>query len=490
MRNKNVILLYMVLIMLIVQLFVAPISGYAQPVYGNLNVNDSTMKEVYGVKANGTTYNTQVYRWTMNGKLVFCIEPYQSISAFNYEGYPDQGSIPRRALLATALWDKVLNPNSVNDFEIAQGIVWSNLEGRNKFDVTRIVGISEAYFQAKKKELNDLITNYDKKPSFDGKTIKLKLGETTEIPNTVAGVDLREFDKQVSNSANVRIETKQDRLLITPMDRTKKSGNLLFKKSYKEGTPYIYKSAGSQTLYDGKINSTNSYTLNFDIETTGSIEITKVDVADGYNKIPNAEFTIYNEKGQEIVKGKTNEEGIVKLENLPFGKYTFRETTAPEGYLINDREFTFEILKNGEIIKQKVEDEKIPSLKTTATDKYDGTKELHTSKKVTIQDKVEYKDLLVGKEYTVKGNLMDKSTNQPLLVEGKEVTAEAKLVPKEANGSILLDFTFDATGLEEKQVVVFEDLMKEGKTVTTHADINDTGQTVKFVKPAVQTTAT
>ncbi|MED1406751.1 VaFE repeat-containing surface-anchored protein, partial [Bacillus mycoides] len=115
---------------------------------------------------------------------------------------------------------------------------------------------------------------------------------------------------------------------------------------------------------------------------------------------------------------------------------------------------------------------------------------MHTSKSVTIQDKVEYKDLQVGKEYTLKGKLMDKETNKPLVVNGKEVTAETEFTPKEANGSITLDFTFDATGLEEKEVVVFEELLKDGKVVTTHADINDKGQTVKFVKPSVKTTAT
>ena len=36
----------------------------------------------------------------------------------------------------------------------------------------------------------------------------------------------------------------------------------------------------------------------------GDLEITKVDVADGNNKLPNAEFTIYNEAGKEVVKGK------------------------------------------------------------------------------------------------------------------------------------------------------------------------------------------
>ena len=44
---------------------------------------------------------------------------------------------------------------------------------------------------------------------------------------------------------------------------------------------------------------------------------------------------------------------------------------------------------------------------------------MHTSKSVTIQDKVEYKDLQVGKEYNLKGKLMNKETNKPLVVNGK-----------------------------------------------------------------------
>ncbi|MDI6678303.1 VaFE repeat-containing surface-anchored protein [Bacillus wiedmannii] len=222
----------------------------------------------------------------------------------------------------------------------------------------------------------------------------------------------------------------------------------------------------------------------------GDLEITKVDVADGNNKLPNAEFTIYNEAGKEVVKGKTDDKGIAKFEKLPFGKYTYKETIAPNGYILNEETFSFEIKENGQIIKHIVKDEKIPAIKTTASDKKDGTKEMHTSKSVTIQDKVEYKDLQVGKEYTLKGKLMDKKANKPLVVNGKEVTAETKFTPKEAAGSITLDFTFNATGLEEKEVVVFEELLKDGKVVTTHADINDKGQTVKFVKPSVKTTAT
>ncbi|MES1050463.1 TQXA domain-containing protein [Bacillus thuringiensis] len=90
----------------------------------------------------------------------------------------------------------------------------------------------------------------------------------------------------------------------------------------------------------------------------GSLEITKVDVADGNNKLPNAEFTIYNEQGKEVVKGKTNEQGIAKFEKLPAGKYTYKETLAPQGYVINEETFSFEIKNDGEIIKHTVQDKK------------------------------------------------------------------------------------------------------------------------------------
>ncbi|WIY58842.1 SpaA isopeptide-forming pilin-related protein [Bacillus arachidis] len=97
---------------------------------------------------------------------------------------------------------------------------------------------------------------------------------------------------------------------------------------------------------------------------TGSLIITKVDVANGNNKLPGAEFIIYDEQGKEVVKGKTNEKGIATFEKLPAGKYTYRETIAPDGYVINEETFRFEIKEDGQIIKHTVKDEKKPTPET------------------------------------------------------------------------------------------------------------------------------
>ncbi|MBJ7968251.1 adhesin, partial [Bacillus cereus] len=69
---------------------------------------------------------------------------------------------------------------------------------------------------------------------------------------------------------------------------------------------------------------------------TGTMEITKEDAADGNVKIPDAEFTIYDKGGNEVVKGKTDENGIATFPNLPFGEYTYKETIAPNGYVLNE----------------------------------------------------------------------------------------------------------------------------------------------------------
>ncbi|HDR6289258.1 TPA: VaFE repeat-containing surface-anchored protein [Bacillus cereus] len=224
-------------------------------------------------------------------------------------------------------------------------------------------------------------------------------------------------------------------------------------------------------------------------EQKGSLELLKV--SEDESKLAGAVFELKDSQGNKVATLTTDGNGIAKIGDLKIGTYTLVETKAPVGHELDPKPITVEV-KDESVVKVTAKNNLIknPKIKTTATNKVDGGKELTVSEKVTIQDKVEFTDLIVGKEYVVKGKLMDKTTNKPLVIEGKEVTAETKFIAKEKNGSITLDFTFNAKGLEGKEVVVFEDVLNEGKSVATHADINDVGQTVKFVKPGVKTTAT
>ena len=131
---------------------------------------------------------------------------------------------------------------------------------------------------------------------------------------------------------------------------------------------------------------------------------------------------------------------------------------------------------------------KTPEIGTTAS--FEGEKEIDPLDKVTLTDTVSYKDLTPGKEYRVTGVLMDKSNGKELLINGEKVTAEATFIATEASGSVDVTFTFNATGLHGKEIVVFEDLYRENVLLATHADINDEGQTVKIKNPEIGTKAT
>ena len=80
---------------------------------------------------------------------------------------------------------------------------------------------------------------------------------------------------------------------------------------------------------------------------------------------------------------------------------------------------------------------------------------------------------------------MDKSTGKALKVNGEEVTAEQIFTAEAESGTTNLAFTFDASDLAGKDLVVFEKLIdvESNMEIGRHEDINDKGQTVNVKKP-------
>ena len=128
---------------------------------------------------------------------------------------------------------------------------------------------------------------------------------------------------------------------------------------------------------------------------------------------------------------------------------------------------------------------------TSATDKADGDKALDGTKKTqTIVDTINYKNLVVGNEYTIKTKLALADTNPVEYVkdkDGKVVTVTEKFTPeapednpdaKTVTGSVDVEITFDASQYAGRKVVVFEDVYYKGVKIATHSDIEDKNQSV------------
>lgn len=92
-----------------------------------------------------------------------------------------------------------------------------------------------------------------------------------------------------------------------------------------------------------------------DTTPTGKITVYKTDSYN--NRLKGAEISLYArediknvagtktwyKKGDLVTKAITNDDGMVKFSDLHLGKYYVKETNAPEGYLLNNKEFDAEL---------------------------------------------------------------------------------------------------------------------------------------------------
>ncbi len=71
----------------------------------------------------------------------------------------------------------------------------------------------------------------------------------------------------------------------------------------------------------------------------------------------------------------TDANGIALFEKVPFGEYKITQIETIEGYIIFDGEVKINVDKNGEVVKETIENEKIRgNLEIFVYDKNDPTK--------------------------------------------------------------------------------------------------------------------
>ena len=257
-----------------------------------------------------------------------------------------------------------------------------------------------------------------------------------------------------------------------------------------------------QTVYYPEIHTTATDKASQTHTGTVDEQTTVIDKVDYKNLIPGSTYEIsgvlmnqetgaalLDKDGKEITAKTTfkaeKASGSVEL------AFTFDSTL-----LIGKSVVAFEELYNENIkvafhtdIRDEGQTVHYPEIHTTATDAVTKTHTAAPDSKTTIIDKVDYKNLVPGESYEVSGIIMDKTTGEALTDKnGNTITSKTAFKAEKADGSIDVTFTFDSTLLEDKSVVVYEDLYSGNAKVTSHADITDEGQTVNF--PKIQTTAT
>lgn len=290
------------------------------------------------------------------------------------------------------------------------------------------------------------------------------------------------------------------------------NGNITFKADIPVGAKLYVKEIAADSHY---ILSDEKYPVTFDYagQDTSLVEIKanggeaiKNDILYGSVKglkidreteavIAGAKFGLFRSDETEftaenaLLTTESGEDGVFTFENIPYGDWLIKELQPADGYLANEEIYPVRISENGQTIGITVVNDRIPEVKTTAA--VDGEKKICATEVFTLTDTVSYSHLIPGKEYVLKGALMDKNTGKAFTENGEAVTAETVFTPETPNGTVTVSFTFDSRLIKENtSLVVFETLYKDGKALAVHADFEDEDQTIKVTVPEIGTKAT
>lgn len=135
---------------------------------------------------------------------------------------------------------------------------------------------------------------------------------------------------------------------------TDKNGQGILSARLPKGTYYL-KELQTNSQYDLDTNTYNFEVIpagnkNIEIQfadntfvnklSKASVQIIKTD-ADTNKTLKNVEFTLYSDKGEEIGVYKTDKNGSIIVEQLPYGKYYFIETKCKNGYYSSNNKYHF-----------------------------------------------------------------------------------------------------------------------------------------------------
>lgn len=119
-----------------------------------------------------------------------------------------------------------------------------------------------------------------------------------------------------------------------------------------EGAEYASFVDDFEVMIDGS-KAAYCYVLN-NIKWTGSVKLNKISA---YSEAPIAGviFRIFDANKEVVADMVTDKEGNCSVDNLPCGKYSVKEISAPEGYKIDTTEYEFDLTENGQVATFTIE---------------------------------------------------------------------------------------------------------------------------------------
>lgn len=282
------------------------------------------------------------------GKANLTKEKLEKIKMISYYGYSyKRGSIDHTSkkwygITQVMIW-RVMRPD----------LTWTFKENRNAKPDKNLY-IEEV------NEINKLIQEHEKIPSFSGTALKLLIGDSITLTdkNNV-------FEKFFRVNALKYVDVKENgnKLTITATKQGKETISYSFRNGIVNPFALFTSSKYQDIISRGKLDSFPHF--DFKVEVTGgTLNLQKIDSstllekAQGDATLKGAVYEIYDSSNKSAGKITTDDKGQGKI-ILDYGKYKIKEVKAPEGYKLSDEVYEFEINKDNTDITVKAKDQVI-----------------------------------------------------------------------------------------------------------------------------------
>ena len=321
---------------------------------------------------------------------VFCAEhdvDFATSVAYNGEYYtPTNSALKKACKIAYVGWyskhgDYVVNGGMSNeikkDYTYTQQYIWQTL-GQSNASFTNAT--YQAEYEDYKREIDNTISNIEKRPSFDSSTITIQAGESKTITDEYGVFSKYESVNKTQDGITFKHNKGENTLTISVdentnienyniSDSTFKSWGLVREDTQDNDTTiyFEFEDGVQNQLYSMHYNDPISLKMSLKIELFGKLELSKLntnkDLVDG---------SVFTVNGPGYNGDVTVENGKILLEKIKKGTYTIKEKSVGTGYLLNTESYKAEVKPNQTTTQAIINNEPTGEISLIKTDKDTG----------------------------------------------------------------------------------------------------------------------
>lgn len=307
----------------------------------------------------------RVFRRTTDQAIAYCLEPFRF-----FDGTQNYTPTVNPRNLSRAQIDRISKishfglgykkHNTMKWYAVTQMMIWQTADTSGDYYFTDgLNGPRINLFQEEMQEINNLIREHEKLPSFNNKSYTMIEGNTLVVEDTNNSISSFKNDNNLNINGN--------KVIFSNLKEGEYNYTFTKQDNYYNKPLIFYQSSNSQNLVNtGDINDIKANLRVKVIHT--KIELNKVDkdtkgtTPQGEGSLDGAIYKLYD-SNNSLIHTFTIEDNQAQLDNLNFGKYYLIEDSPGKGYTVDTNKYEINITEDNPkvqlVLENKIIEKKI-----------------------------------------------------------------------------------------------------------------------------------